>query len=143
MKLKRPIQNTTELLDYMFPIVAAAQGAGHSDDEITSIGAAFAALVELIESMDAPQGGARNDTGKNEPPVRKTRAVFPEQYDRAENETLAGRLREYAEWADCNDWEVPLLLGNDLRLAAQSIEIAEQKLPWIGEIGNRMPEEKA
>lgn len=37
-------------------------------------------------------------------------------------ETVAARLREYAEWARGNEWEFPLLLGDDLDLAAAMLE---------------------
>lgn len=39
--------------------------------------------------------------------------------------TLIERLKEYAEWADANEWEVPLCLGDDLRKAAAYIEQKE------------------
>lgn len=35
---------------------------------------------------------------------------------------LMVRLREYAEWADANEWEVPLCLGDDLRAAADMLQ---------------------
>ena len=35
---------------------------------------------------------------------------------------LVTRLREHAEWADGNEWEVPITLPDDLRKAADSIE---------------------
>lgn len=38
------------------------------------------------------------------------------------NEKLIARLREHAEWADANIWEVPLTLPDDLRQAANLIE---------------------
>lgn len=38
------------------------------------------------------------------------------------NEKLIARLREQAEWADANIWEVPLTLPDDLRMAANLIE---------------------
>lgn len=41
---------------------------------------------------------------------------------------LIKRLLEYAEWADANEWEVPLCLGDDLRETAAYIERAENIL---------------
>lgn len=35
---------------------------------------------------------------------------------------LIVRLREYAEWADANEWEVPICLGDDLRAAAEMLQ---------------------
>lgn len=41
-------------------------------------------------------------------------------------QNLIERLREYAEWTDANEWEVPLCLGDDLREAAEYIEQKEK-----------------
>lgn len=38
------------------------------------------------------------------------------------SEELAVRLREHAEWAEANIWEVPITLPDDLRAAADVIE---------------------
>lgn len=35
---------------------------------------------------------------------------------------LIERLREYAEWARANEWEVPLCMGDSLGAAADAIE---------------------
>ncbi len=35
---------------------------------------------------------------------------------------LIERLREYADWADANEYEIPLLLGDDLRAVIDLIE---------------------
>ena len=35
---------------------------------------------------------------------------------------LIERLREYAEWARANEWEVPLCMGDSLEEAADAIE---------------------
>lgn len=35
---------------------------------------------------------------------------------------LADRLREHAEWAEANEWETPITLGDDLAQAADTIE---------------------
>ena len=37
-------------------------------------------------------------------------------------EELIERLREHAEWAEANIWEVPITLPDDLRVAADVIE---------------------
>lgn len=37
-------------------------------------------------------------------------------------EELISRLREHAEWAEANIWEVPISLPDDLREAADAIE---------------------
>lgn len=38
---------------------------------------------------------------------------------------LAATLREYAEWADANIYEVPIMLPGDLRAAADMLEKGE------------------
>lgn len=38
------------------------------------------------------------------------------------NEVLISRLREYAEWADANIWEVPITLPDVLKEAADLLE---------------------
>lgn len=43
-------------------------------------------------------------------------------------ENLAQNLREYAEWADANQWETPICLGDDLRKAADYIEMMEGRM---------------
>lgn len=40
------------------------------------------------------------------------------------NEVLIARLREYAEWAEANIWEVPIILPDVLKEAADFIEKA-------------------
>ena len=40
------------------------------------------------------------------------------------NEVLIARLREYAEWAEANIWEVPITLPDVLKEAADFIEKA-------------------
>lgn len=36
------------------------------------------------------------------------------------------KLLEYADWADANEYEVPICLGNDLRKAAHCIKEYEE-----------------
>lgn len=38
---------------------------------------------------------------------------------------IAATLREYAEWADANIYEVPIMLPDDLRAAADMLEKGE------------------
>ena len=38
------------------------------------------------------------------------------------NEELIRTLREYADWADGEEWEVPLMLADHLRQAAEKLE---------------------
>ena len=35
-------------------------------------------------------------------------------------------LNEYADWADANEWDVPICLGDDLRKAAHCIKAYEE-----------------
>lgn len=35
---------------------------------------------------------------------------------------LVRRLREHAEWAEANEWEVPIMLPDHLKQAADAIE---------------------
>ena len=39
---------------------------------------------------------------------------------------LVNALREHAEWAQANEWETPITLGDDLTEAADRIEAAEE-----------------
>lgn len=41
------------------------------------------------------------------------------------HEKVAETLREYAEWADANIYEVPIMLPDDLRTAADMLEKGE------------------
>lgn len=41
------------------------------------------------------------------------------------HEEIAETLREYAEWADANIYEVPIMLPDDLRAAADMMEKGE------------------
>ena len=41
------------------------------------------------------------------------------------HEEIAETLREYAEWADANIYEVPLRLPDDVRAAADMLEKGE------------------
>lgn len=41
------------------------------------------------------------------------------------HEEIAATLREYAEWADANIYEVPIMLPDDLRAAADMLEEGE------------------
>ena len=38
------------------------------------------------------------------------------------SEELIRTLREYADWADGNEWEVPIMLADHLRQAAENLE---------------------
>lgn len=38
------------------------------------------------------------------------------------DELFVQRLREHAEWAEANIWEVPIILPDDLRAAADALE---------------------
>jgi hypothetical protein len=42
------------------------------------------------------------------------------------HEEIAATLREYAEWADANIYEVPIMLPDDLRTAADMLEKGER-----------------
>lgn len=52
------------------------------------------------------------------------------------NEELIRTLREYADWADGEEWEVPLMLADHLRQAAEKLE---QMPRWIS-VEERLPE---
>lgn len=41
------------------------------------------------------------------------------------HEEIAATLREYAEWADANIYEVPIMIPDDLRTAADMLEKGE------------------
>lgn len=38
------------------------------------------------------------------------------------NEEMIRTLREYADWADGEEWEVPVMLADHLRQAAEKLE---------------------
>lgn len=46
-------------------------------------------------------------------------------------EELIERLKEDAEWAEANEWESPITLGDNIREAADAIKELEQKLSKI------------
>lgn len=52
------------------------------------------------------------------------------------NEELTRTLREYADWADGDEWEVPVMLADHLRQAAEKLE---QMPRWIP-VEERLPE---
>lgn len=62
---------------------------------------------------------------------------------------LVNALREHAEWAQANEWETPITLGDDLAEAADRIEAQTKeieklmgKVPrWIP-VEERLPEER-
>jgi hypothetical protein len=41
---------------------------------------------------------------------------------------LIQALREHAEWAQANEWEVPIALGDDLKAAADRLELRAMEL---------------
>ena len=47
------------------------------------------------------------------------------------NEELIRTLREYADWADGEEWEVPLMLADHLRQAAESIENFKKRYDFV------------
>lgn len=52
------------------------------------------------------------------------------------NEEMIRTLREYADWADGEEWEVPIMLADHLRQAADRLEQMPQ---WIS-VTERLPE---
>ena len=62
---------------------------------------------------------------------------------------LVNALREHAEWAEGNQWETPITLGDDLAEAADLIEAQAKKIEqlrgqlprWIP-VEERLPEER-
>lgn len=52
------------------------------------------------------------------------------------NEELIRTLWEYADWADGEEWEVPIMLADHLRQAAEKLE---QVSRWIS-VAERLPE---
>ena len=58
-----------------------------------------------------------------------------------QNEELIKALKEDAEWADANEYEVPLTLGDTLREAAAEIRrlTAERDAKWIS-VKDRLPQ---
>lgn len=50
---------------------------------------------------------------------------------------LVEKLREHADWADANEWDAPITLGDDIRAAADVLEA----MRWVP-ITERLPEPK-
>lgn len=48
------------------------------------------------------------------------------------DQELIRALREHAEWAQANEWEVPITLGDDLKDAADRLERMSEALGVIG-----------
>ena len=44
------------------------------------------------------------------------------------DQNLVNALREHAEWAEGNQWETPITLGDDLAEAADRIEAQEKEI---------------
>lgn len=44
------------------------------------------------------------------------------------DQELIRALHEHAEWAQANEWEVPITLGDDLKAAADRLEFRTQQL---------------
>ena len=44
---------------------------------------------------------------------------------------LVNALREHAEWAEGNQWETPITLGDDLAEAADLIEAQTKEIDWL------------
>ena len=47
------------------------------------------------------------------------------------SENLVADLREDAEWAEANIWEVPIMLPDHLKAAADRIEQLEKRETWV------------
>ena len=43
------------------------------------------------------------------------------------DQELIQALREHAEWAQTNEWEVPITLGDDLTTAADRLELMTKR----------------
>lgn len=48
------------------------------------------------------------------------------------DQELICALHEHAEWAQANEWEVPITLGDDLKAAADRLERMAKALGVIG-----------
>lgn len=65
------------------------------------------------------------------------------------DQDLVNALREHAEWAQANEWETPITLGDDLAEAADRIEAQTKEIEklmgqvprWIP-VEERLPEER-
>lgn len=51
------------------------------------------------------------------------------------NKELVEKLREHADWADANEWDAPITLGDDIRAAADVLEA----MRWVP-VTERLPE---
>lgn len=54
------------------------------------------------------------------------------------DQELIHALREHAEWARANEWECPIMLGDDIYTAIQRLEQLPQWIP----VTERLPEER-
>lgn len=56
------------------------------------------------------------------------------------NQNLVNALREHAEWAEGNQWETPITLGDDLAEAADRIEAQAKEIEKLrAQVPRRMP----
>ena len=89
---------------------------------------------DLAETMraSAPTKEERGaDAPRNDKEGQKKREVYPDIYDHSNKPFLFSRLFDYAEWAECNEWEVPLCLADDLRAAAKFIRFMGEQHPDV------------
>lgn len=47
------------------------------------------------------------------------------------DQDLVNALREHAEWAEANEWETPITLGDDLTEAADRIEAQAKEIDTL------------
>lgn len=119
----------------------AAREAGFKIGDVGGPPGASAPTIEteysgpdLAETMRAPAPTEKTDrrsadAPRNDKDGQKKREVYPDIYDHSNKPFLFSRLFDYAEWAECNEWEVPLCLADDLRAAAKFIRFMGEQYP--------------
>lgn len=150
MKLKTPITDTREIVEMALLVMHGAACANVPKEVCQEVGKALALMVQTAERMYgelSPTAGASpplgNEVGQEATPhpspaatpspqgegKERKRAVYPDIYDHSDKLLLQERLEEYAEWAACNEWEVPLCLADDLKRAARFIYYCNAAYP--------------
>lgn len=134
MKLKTPITDTREIVELALLVMHGAACANVPKEVCPEVGKALALMVQTAERMYGEAEGTDchgAEAPRNDKDGQKKRAVYPDIYDHSNKPFLFSRLFDYAEWAECNEWEVPLCMADDLRAAAKFIRFMGEQHPDV------------
>lgn len=134
MKLKTPITDTREIVELAFLVIEGAENAGIEKEYRKAARTALSLMIYAAEKLHGEAEGTDchgRERPRNDKEAPKKREVWPEQYTASNKPFLFSRLLDYAEWAECNEWEVPLCLADDLRAAATFIRFMGEQHPDV------------